>query len=62
MTVYVDTHVLVWLFYGETGMLSHGARHAIEGNEIRSFAGRGPGVGTTARDWPACTIPRLTVV
>jgi PIN domain nuclease of toxin-antitoxin system len=34
MTIYADTHVLVWLFYGETGKLGVAARHAIEGNEI----------------------------
>ena len=34
MTIYADTHVLVWLFYGETGRLSPAARQAIGGNEI----------------------------
>ena len=34
MTIYADTHVLVWLFYGEIGRLSPGARHVIDGNEI----------------------------
>jgi len=34
MTIYADTHVLVWLFYGETGRLSPGAPQAIEANAI----------------------------
>jgi len=34
MTIYADTHVLVWLFYGETGRLGIAARQAIDGNEI----------------------------
>jgi PIN domain nuclease of toxin-antitoxin system len=33
MTIYADTHVLVWLFYGETGKLGVAARQAIEENE-----------------------------
>jgi PIN domain nuclease of toxin-antitoxin system len=33
MTIYADTHVLVWLFYGETGKLGVAGRQAIEENE-----------------------------
>lgn len=34
MTVYVDTHVLVWLFYGEMNKLGAAARHAIEEDNL----------------------------
>ena len=34
MTVYVDTHVLVWLFYGEKGKLSSPARRAVEEDDL----------------------------
>ena len=34
MIAYADTHILVWLFYGETNKLSAAARHAVEECEI----------------------------
>src|ERR1035437_8861578 len=34
MTIYADTHVLVWLFYREIGRLGAAARQAIDENEI----------------------------
>jgi PIN domain nuclease of toxin-antitoxin system len=34
MTAYVDTHVLVWLFYGETHKLSAAARQAVEKDDL----------------------------
>ena len=34
MIAYVDTHVLVWLYYGETKRLSQAAQEAIEDNEL----------------------------
>jgi PIN domain nuclease of toxin-antitoxin system len=34
MTVYVDTHVLVWLFYGEMNKLGAAARHAVEEDDL----------------------------
>jgi PIN domain nuclease of toxin-antitoxin system len=34
MTIYADTHVLVWLFYREVGRLGVAARQAIDENEI----------------------------
>ena len=34
MIVYVDTHVLVWLFYGEPHKLSTAAFQAVDGNEL----------------------------
>jgi hypothetical protein len=34
MTIYADTHVLVWLFYHEIGRLGSAARQALDQNEI----------------------------
>jgi PIN domain nuclease of toxin-antitoxin system len=34
MIAYVDTHVLVWLYYGELHRLSAAARDAVERNEL----------------------------
>ena len=34
MIVYVDTHVLVWLYYGETEKLSLSAQKAIEDHDL----------------------------
>ena len=34
MTIYADTHVLVWLFYHEIGRLGTAARQALDQNEI----------------------------
>jgi PIN domain nuclease of toxin-antitoxin system len=38
MIVYLDTHVIVWLFYGETRKLSHAANDAIENGELMASA------------------------
>src|SRR5208282_3478617 len=34
MTIYADTHVLVWLFYHEIGRLGTAARQALDQNEV----------------------------
>lgn len=34
MTIHLDTHVVVWLFYGEHNKIAPAARRAIERNEI----------------------------
>jgi PIN domain nuclease of toxin-antitoxin system len=34
MTIYADTHVLVWLYYHEIGRLGTAARQALDENEI----------------------------
>jgi len=38
MTVYLDTHVLVWLYYGETQKLSKAARQAVSESELAASA------------------------
>jgi PIN domain nuclease of toxin-antitoxin system len=38
MIAYVDTHVLVWLYYGEWSKLSAAARDAVEGNDLVASA------------------------
>jgi PIN domain nuclease of toxin-antitoxin system len=38
VTVYVDTHVLVWIAKGERDLLSPGARHALESNDLLASA------------------------
>jgi PIN domain nuclease of toxin-antitoxin system len=38
MIVYVDTHVLVWLFYGETHKLTASARQAVEEADLVASA------------------------
>jgi PIN domain nuclease of toxin-antitoxin system len=38
MIVYVDTHVLIWLFFGEPGKLSASARRAVGENEAVASA------------------------
>jgi PIN domain nuclease of toxin-antitoxin system len=34
MIAYMDTHILVWLYYGETLKLSPAARDAVEGSDL----------------------------
>ena len=34
MSIYLDTHVLVWLYQGEIGRLGAGARRAIDANDL----------------------------
>ena len=38
MMVYLDTHVLVWLYYGETQKLSAAARQAVSDHELAASA------------------------